>query len=139
MLLLTVALGITLSSAPPASAANRTPHPLAALHWAEAQRGKPYIWAATGPNGFDCSGLVYEAYLHQGINIGRDTSAMLASSRLQWIPARDRVRGDLAFYGTGHVEMVTGRGTYGALEPGTLIGWHIPNSWWHPTAFYRVR
>jgi len=64
---------------------------------------------------------------------------MLASWHLVWEPASARRRGDLAFYGSGHVELVTRWGTFGALEQGTQIWWHVPGPWWHPTAYFRVR
>lgn len=109
-----------------------------ALEWAYRQHGKPYQWGGTGPRGFDCSGLVYEAYLHQGINIGRDTADMLADGKLYQV-ASPRL-GDLAFYGTGHVELYAGRRlTFGALHSGTRIWWHRWSVWWHPTMFFRVR
>ena len=131
-------LALVAYSAPAASASSQ-PLRLRALGWAEAQRGKPYLWGGTGPYGFDCSGLVMEAYLHAGVALPRTTYEMLASPHLVWEPASQRQRGDLAFYGTGHVELVTAHGTFGALESGTQIGWHTPSGWWRPTAFYRVR
>jgi cell wall-associated NlpC family hydrolase len=87
-----------------------------AIAYAEAQVGKPYVWGGTGPAGFDCSGLVYEAYLHAGIAIGRTT--------YQWRQDGPVVQlaqiqpGDLLFYagsdGTatdpGHVVMYLGDG-----------------------------
>jgi cell wall-associated NlpC family hydrolase len=45
----------------------------AAIAYAEAQLGKPYQWGADGPAAFDCSGLVYAAYLRAGIRIARTT------------------------------------------------------------------
>jgi hypothetical protein len=29
-----------------------------ALNWAKSQSGKPYVWGATGPGGYDCSGFM---------------------------------------------------------------------------------
>jgi hypothetical protein len=47
-----------------------------ALAIAKQQIGKPYVYGATGPNSFDCSGLMYYAYLQgAGINVGRDTTS----------------------------------------------------------------
>ena len=109
-----------------------------ALKWAERHAGAPYVWGGTGP-GYDCSGLVFEAYLSQGMNLGRDTYTMLAKGDIYQIPARDRRPGDLAFFGTGHVELVTHHGTFGALEPGTLVGWHAITTYWHPTTYWRIR
>ncbi|MGW3692246.1 C40 family peptidase [Streptomyces sp. NPDC005125] len=38
-----------------------------------AQRGKPYVWGATGPSSFDYSGLVQFAYRQAGIRLPRTT------------------------------------------------------------------
>lgn len=119
----------------PASAATKPR--LVALRWAESQAGKWYCFGGTG-GCFDCSGLVMEAYARAGIRIPRTTYGMLASSKLRQIPASWRKRGDLAFYGSGHVELVTARGTFGAAAPGTQVGWHHPSAWWHPTMYFRV-
>lgn len=110
-----------------------------ALNWALAQQGKPYIWGGTGPDGFDCSGLVYAAYLAMGHPIPRDTYEMLAAVGTVLIPVATPQRGDLAFFGTGHVELWWKPGwTYGAQQPGTNVGFHQYNAWWHPTAYYRI-
>lgn len=112
---------------------------LSAYIWAAHQRGKPYCWGGTG-GCFDCSGLVMAAYRHQGLYFGRDTIDMLSSSRLIRVGKRHAKKGDLAFYGTGHVELVGGRHyTLGALNFGTVVGWHRPTVWWHPTMYFRVR
>jgi cell wall-associated NlpC family hydrolase len=127
------------SLAPAPASASTTPRRLTALRWAEHQAGKWYCFGGTGPSCFDCSGLVTKAYGHAGIWLPRTTYGMLASSRLHRIPASQRRRGDLAFYGSGHVELVTFRGTFGALGAGTRVGWHHSSAWWHPTMYFRVR
>jgi hypothetical protein len=139
VVLATATLVSTVSTASPAGA-SAVPRRLAAWSWAVSQRGDPYQWGSTGPGSYDCSGLVYEAYLHQGVDIGRDTYSMLASPRLVRIPASQARRGDLAFFGTGHVEIYARPGwTFGALNQGTVVWWHRYGGWWTPSAFYRLR
>jgi peptidoglycan DL-endopeptidase CwlO len=133
-------LALVLTPLVPAHAsAATTPRRLIALRWAEAQAGKWYCFGGTGPSCFDCSGLVMEAYAQAGVTLPRTTYGMLASPKLVQIPAGQQRRGDLAFYGSGHVELVTRNGTFGAAAPGTLIGWHIPSIYWYPTMYFRLR
>jgi cell wall-associated NlpC family hydrolase len=87
-----------------------------AISYAEAQIGKPYQWGGTGPGSFDCSGLVYEAYLHAGITIARTTEDWRQDGPV--VPLSKLEPGDLVFFpgsdGTaqspGHVVMVLGGG-----------------------------
>jgi peptidoglycan DL-endopeptidase CwlO len=120
------------------SASTALPARLRAFDWARTQYGKPYIYGGTGPNGYDCSGLVMEAYLHAGIALPRTTYEMLSSPEL--VRVTHPAKGDLAFYGSGHVELYArGDWTFGAHAPGQVVGWIKFGPWWHPTAYYRVR
>jgi cell wall-associated NlpC family hydrolase len=111
-----------------------------AWRYAMRQFLKPYVWGGTGPNGFDCSGLVNAAYGSAGVVLPRTTFEMLASPRLVRITKSQARRGDLAFFGTGHVELFDhGNWTYGAEDAGTRIGFHLMNAFWHPTMYFRVR
>ena len=112
----------------------------AALDWAEAHAaGCWYAYGGTScAQGYDCSGLVMEAFGQgAGIWLPRTTYAMLGSPRLHWIPASQARRGDLAFYGSGHVEILTRwyRVTFGAHGGGSRVGWIT--EWMQPT-YYRV-
>ena len=88
----------------------------AAITFAEQQLGKPYLWGGTGPDAFDCSGLVMMAYRAAGINIARTSQAQWATETR--IPASQVQPGDLVFFagsdGTvtdpGHVGLVIGNG-----------------------------
>jgi peptidoglycan DL-endopeptidase CwlO len=104
------------------------------------QRGKPYEWGGTGPYGFDCSGLVYAAYRSRGVILPRTTYGMLSSRHLVRISKAQARPGDLAFYGSGHVELYDhGDWTYGAADAGTRIGFHLMGPWWHATMYFAVR
>lgn len=103
--------------------------------------GDPYIYGDAGPYAFDCSGLVVWAYGQEGITLPRTTYEMLdAVSSGLLIPTSHPVKGDLAFYGSGHVEFfVRGGHTFGAHQSGQPVGWIAYGGGWVPTMFFRVR
>ncbi|MEV0457009.1 NlpC/P60 family protein [Catellatospora methionotrophica] len=80
-----------------------------AVSFAYKQLGKPYVWGADGPGGYDCSGLTMAAWkaagvglYHQAATQWRETTHI---SRSQLLP------GDLVFYsGLGHVAIYVGSG-----------------------------
>ena len=84
---------------------------------ASAQLGDPWVWAATGPNAFDCSGLVVYAFRQAGygarIGDGRYRSgyALLTWFRSRGLTSGSGSRGDLVVYGGGsHVGIYLGNG-----------------------------
>ncbi|WP_353486074.1 tape measure protein [Apilactobacillus xinyiensis] len=111
--------------------------------------GKPYVLGADGPNAFDCSGMVSKALEHFGINIGRTTTAMQASSGLERIGRNihKTQAGDIALFGhgtgaAGHVGIVNNPQT------GTIFNETPPRARTTPLsyitalpldAFYRVK
>jgi peptidoglycan DL-endopeptidase CwlO len=104
---------------------------------AETRAGDWYVYGTDGPSTFDCSGLVYWSAAQIGLSLPRDTYGMLASAHLVRVSSPQR--GDLAFFGTGHVEIyVSGHTTFGAQQTGTRVGFHTWSAFWAPTAFYRV-
>jgi cell wall-associated NlpC family hydrolase len=115
----------------------------AALNWAE--RHAAGCWYSYGGSscarGYDCSGLVMAAFAHgAGISLPHSTYSMLGSRHLHWIPLSQARRGDLMFYGSGHVEINTiwYHQTFGAHSSGQRVGWIKWGPWWHPTAAYRI-
>jgi peptidoglycan DL-endopeptidase CwlO len=113
------------------------------LDKAETRAGDWYVYGGAGPYVFDCSGLVYWASHQLGVNMPRTTSGMLSQGVSSGLLYRvyNPQRGDLAFYGTGHVEIVTAwyHTTFGAQNVGTTVGWHTWNAYWYPTMYYRIR
>jgi cell wall-associated NlpC family hydrolase len=80
-----------------------------AVAFAYAQLGKPYVYGATGPSSYDCSGLVQAAWAAAGVAIPRTTFEDWDD--LQHIPVSEMVPGDLIIYdGEGHVAMYVGDG-----------------------------
>ena len=75
---------------------------LSARDTAMRQRGDLYAYGASGPDRFDCSGLVFYSYRHAGFSVPRTSSAQAGFTRRV---AKSRMRtGDLMFfYGSGGV------------------------------------
>ena len=81
-----------------------------AVATAMAQLGKPYVWGASGPDTFDCSGLTMFAYAAAGISIPHYTGAQInVGRRVSW---GEMQPGDLIFFGAdlGHMGMYIGGG-----------------------------
>lgn len=59
---------------------------------AQSKLGCPYVWGATGPDSFDCSGFVYWVYQQQGINVPRSTDGYKAyagsATEISWSEAQ---------------------------------------------------
>ncbi|MEU1687217.1 NlpC/P60 family protein [Micromonospora sp. NPDC005707] len=81
-----------------------------AIKTACAQVGDPYVWGATGPNSFDCSGLTQYAYKAAGISLTHFTGAQWNEGRK--VSRSDARPGDLVFFGSDlhHVGLYLGNG-----------------------------
>jgi cell wall-associated NlpC family hydrolase len=104
-----------------------------AIAFAYAQIGDPYLFAGSGPDAWDCSGLTQGAYASVGVYIG----AHLVSSQYytmanagRLVPLGEMVPGDLIFYADGgyvgggfyHVTMYVGDGMMiEAPRPGVAV------------------
>ncbi|MCI3918903.1 C40 family peptidase [Paenibacillus sp. TRM 82003] len=70
-----------------------------AITAARTRLGPPYAWGATGPGGFDCSGLTQWAYRQAGTAIPRTSRQQYAG--LPKVPLGALRPGDLVFYASG--------------------------------------
>jgi cell wall-associated NlpC family hydrolase len=102
---------------PPAS--HRAATALAAVRSA---LGRPYVWGASGPSGFDCSGLMQWAYAQAGVALPRTSQQQRYAGRR--VPLSQVRPGDLVVYrqDASHVAMYMGRGqVIHAPHPGTTV------------------
>lgn len=110
----------------------------AAIAFALAQLGKPYLYAAAGPNSYDCSGLVMAAFAFAGFQLPHYSGAQYAM--LPHIPFVAMQPGDLLFWGPGgseHVAIYVGAGRIlEAGGTGNIV--HIGPIWGHPVGAARV-
>ena len=81
-----------------------------ALQVARDQIGKPYEWAADGPDTFDCSGLTMYAWGKAGVSLPHSSGAQFAS--LPHVARAQLQPGDLVFFGSPihHVGIYEGGG-----------------------------
>jgi peptidoglycan DL-endopeptidase CwlO len=81
-----------------------------ALRYALTRRGDPYLWAAAGPNEFDCSGLVVWAYAQEGISLPHYTGSLWNEG--MHVSQSDLQPGDLVFFfqDISHVGIYIGDG-----------------------------
>ncbi len=105
-----------------------------AVAFAYAQLGKPYVWGATGPGSYDCSGLMMAAWAAAGVTIPRDTYSQVAG--LPSVPLSALQPGDLVFFdGDGHVAMYVGGGMIiDAPRTGLTVEKVSLSSSWYSTA-----
>jgi peptidoglycan DL-endopeptidase CwlO len=83
----------------------------AAIGYAEAQLGKPYRYAASGPSTYDCSGLTMMAWAAAGVSMPHYSGAQY--QMFPHVPLDELQPGDLIFWGSGgseHVSMYVGGG-----------------------------
>ncbi|MFB7383817.1 C40 family peptidase [Kitasatospora purpeofusca] len=111
----------------------------AAVQFALAQLGKPFRTAGNGPDGYDCSGLVQQAFRRGDIELPRVANDQYAATTP--VTASQLRRGDLLFWsddgsarGIHHVAIYLGNNQYvEAARPGTLIRISGISSGYYPT------
>ncbi|WP_018490887.1 MULTISPECIES: C40 family peptidase [unclassified Streptomyces] len=92
------------------------------LAFARAQIGKPYVWGATGPSSYDCSGLTKAAWREAGVTLPRTTwDQVKVGTR---VATSDLQPGDLVFFydDISHVGIYKGDGMMiHAPKPGANV------------------
>lgn len=141
--------GVAVISAPPAQAAVISAPAVTTstlgdrvLNKAITRAGHWYSYGAAGPTYFDCSGLVVWAAAQLGISVPHSTYSMLSgTAHLYRISLSSIRRGDLVFYGSGHVEFATAwyHTSFGAHHSGTTVGWRPWNGYYAPSMAMRLR
>ncbi|WP_320773970.1 NlpC/P60 family protein [Streptomyces sp. CRN 30] len=92
------------------------------LALARAQIGKPYVWGATGPDSYDCSGLTQAAWKAAGVDLPRTTYDQVEAGTT--VSLSDIRPGDLVFFydDITHVGLYVGNGMMiHAPKPGTYV------------------
>jgi cell wall-associated NlpC family hydrolase len=93
-----------------------------ALAFARAQVGKPYVWGATGPDSYDCSGLTQAAWKAAGVTLPRVTYDQVNAGTT--VSLADAQPGDLVFFydDISHVGLYIGNGMMiHAPKPGAYV------------------
>ncbi|MET7620311.1 NlpC/P60 family protein [Streptomyces sp. NPDC005408] len=82
----------------------------AAVMAARSVVGRPYVWGANGPSGFDCSGLTQWSYAQAGVGLPRTSQAQRYAGRQ--VPLSEARPGDLVAYRSdaSHIGMYVGNG-----------------------------
>ncbi|MCX4685140.1 NlpC/P60 family protein [Kitasatospora purpeofusca] len=112
------------AAAKPAAPAANGSRAAAAIAAAESKLGAPYVYGATGPNSFDCSGLTGWAYAQAGVSLPRTSQAQAGAGTRIGSDISQAQPGDLViFYGDRHhVGIYVGGGqVIHAPKPGASV------------------
>ncbi|CAL9556805.1 NlpC/P60 family protein [Streptomyces sp. enrichment culture] len=93
-----------------------------AIAFARAQIGKPYVWGATGPGSYDCSGLTQAAWKAAGVTLPRVTYDQVNAGTT--VSVSQAQPGDLVFFydDISHVGLYIGDGMMiHAPKPGAYV------------------
>ena len=106
------------------------------IAYAKQQLGKPYLWAASGPASFDCSGLTMQAWARAGVSLPHYSVAQFEQSTR--VSMADAKPGDLLFWsndgtpgGIHHVALYLGGGQFlEAPHTGAFVRYNSVDNWY---------
>ncbi|WP_326690909.1 MULTISPECIES: NlpC/P60 family protein [unclassified Streptomyces] len=102
----------------------------AAFAAAKTKIGSPYVWGATGPSSFDCSGLTSWAYKQAGVSLPRTSQAQASAGTR--IPSQSQLKvGDLVMFydDLHHIGLYAGNGqVLHAPKPGANVRFESINN-----------
>jgi cell wall-associated NlpC family hydrolase len=133
-------LSTTASTSTSTSTSTATGSAAAVIAFAKAQIGKSYVLGASGPNAWDCSGLVQAAFKQIGVSLPRVSQDQ--STAGTQVSLSNLQPGDILYWGSAgsayHVAVYVGDGMFvGAQNPSTGIV-EKPLSYDPPTGAVRV-
>ncbi|GGV25602.1 hypothetical protein GCM10010495_46680 [Kitasatospora herbaricolor] len=104
--------GSTAAATPAPSNVPASGRAAAAIAAAESKLGAPYVYGATGPNSFDCSGFTGWAYAQANVSLPRTSQAQASAGKRIGTNIADAQPGDLIIYygGMSHVGLYVGGG-----------------------------
>lgn len=107
------------------------------------EMGKPYQWGATGPNSYDCSGLVYTLYKKLGISLPRVSREQATAGT--YVSKNNLQYGDLVFFAAdgktvNHVGIYVGNGEFvHAPSTGNVVKKSSLTSGYYYNTYYTAR
>jgi cell wall-associated NlpC family hydrolase len=130
----------TLTASASTSTSNATGSAAAVIAFVKAQIGDAYVSGGTGPNSWDCSGLVQAAFRQVGVDLPRVSQDQ--STAGTQVSLSNLQPGDILYWGSAgsayHVAVYVGDGMFvGAQNPSTGVA-EKPLSYDPPTGAVRV-
>lgn len=109
---------------------------------AKQKLGHPYVWGATGPYAFDCSGFTGYVY-KKAANITIPRTAQAQYNAYKHVSGTNVQKGDLVFFGYGthsisHVGLYVGNGKMIDAQNRGVVTERVHAPWWHVVGYAHV-
>ncbi len=107
------------------------------------EMGKPYQWGGTGPDGYDCSGLVYSLFGKLGISLPRTSKTQAGAGT--YVSKEELIYGDLVFFARdgkniNHVGIYVGDGEFvHSPQTGDVVKTTTLMSGYYARGYYTAR